>query len=166
VIGDYQGGPYPALAEQLGVSGRVHFLGPRRDVPECLRDADALLCPSHYEPASLVLLEGMASGLPVIGTPTLGNAPFIDHGVNGFRLRTTSDHERAAWLLEALERDPELRRRVGAAARNTACQLTWTRMARAYAALYDELLTELRPSRVTDLRFSGPSALSSAGGQA
>ncbi len=166
VMGEYRGGPYPAMAMEMGVAGRVHFLGPRRDVPECLRDADALLCVSHYEPASLVLLEGMASGLPVICTPSLGNAPFVDHGVNGFRLRSAADKERAAWLLEVLERDPSLRQRVGAAARNTACQLTWTRMARAYEALYHELLTELAPEHYPDLHIGGPSALSSAGGHA
>ena len=166
VIGDFRGGPYVQRAESLGVQGRVHFLGPRRDVAECLRDADALVCVSHYEPASLVLLEGMASGLPVICTPGLGNAPFVDHGVNGFMLRSARDRERAAWLLETLERDTDLRRRVGAAARDTACQLTWTRMARQYEALYRELQAELSPARFTDLGFGAPTGLSSAGGRA
>lgn len=166
VIGDYRGGPYPHMALEMGVAGRVHFLGPRRDVPECLRDADTLLCVSHYEPASLVLLEGMASGLPVICTPTLGNAPFVDHGVNGFRLRSAGDRERAAWLLEALERDPGLRQRIGAAARHTACQLTWTRMGRAYESLYLELLSELAPARFPELSIGGRSGLRSAGGPA
>ncbi len=166
VIGDYRGGPYPEMALEMGLAGRAHFLGPRRDVPECMRDADAMLCLSHYEPASLVLLEGMASGLPVICTPTLGNAPFVDHGVNGFRLRSTADRERAAWLLEALERDAGLRQRVGAAARNTACQLTWTRMARAYESLYGELLAEITPMRFPDLTIGESSQLSSAGGHA
>lgn len=166
VIGDFRGGPYVRQAEELGVHGRVHFLGPRSDVAECLRDADALFCVSHYEPASLVLLEGMASGLPVICTSNLGNAPFVDHGVNGFMLRSTADWERAVWLLEALARDPDLRRRVGAAARDTACQLTWTRMARQYEALYRELRRELSPVRFTDVPSGVPAGLNSAGGRA
>lgn len=166
VIGEYRGGPYEQMAMQIGVAGRVHFLGPRRDVAECLRDADALLCVSHYEPASLVLLEGMASGLPVICTPSLGNAPFVDHGVNGFRLRSAADRDRAAWLLEALERDSDLRQRVGTAARHTACQLTWTRMGRAYESLYSELLSELAPTRFPDFAIGGQSELRSAGGRA
>jgi glycosyltransferase involved in cell wall biosynthesis len=166
VIGEYRGGPYEQMAMEMGVAGRVNFLGPRRDVAECLRDADALLAVSHYEPASLVLLEGMASGLPVICTPALGNAPFVDHGVNGFRLRSAGDRERAAWLLEALERDPGLRQRVGIAARHTACQLTWTRMGRAYESLYSELLTELAPTRFSEFAVGGQSELSSAGGRA
>jgi glycosyltransferase involved in cell wall biosynthesis len=105
----------------------------------------------------------MASGLPVICTPTLGNAPFVDHGVNGFRLRSTGDRERAAWLLEALERDPGLRQRIGAAARHTACQMTWTRMGRAYESLYLELLSELAPARFPELSIGGQAGLSSAG---
>ncbi len=166
VIGEHRGGPYPALASTLGVGGRTHFLGARRDVAECLRDADALLCVSRYEPASLVLLEGMATGLPVICTPGVGNAPFVDHGVNGFRLRSTEDKERAAWLLEILERDPDLRRRIGAAARASACQLTWTRMARQYESLYQELVSELSPLRLRDLGLTGQTEPWSAGGRA
>ncbi len=166
VIGEYRTGPYPAMAHRLGVGERTYFLGVRRDVAECLRDADALLCLSHYEPASLVLLEGMASGVPVICTPALGNARFVDHGVNGFRLRSAEDPERAAWLLETLERDPALRGRIGAAARATAAQLTWTRMARQYEALYRELLAELARARFGDLALGGPGGLRSAGGRA
>lgn len=166
VIGEYRGGPYREIADQLGVGERTYFLGQRRDVAECLRDADALLCLSHYEPASLVLLEGMASGLPVICTPALGNARFIDHGVNGFRLRSADDQERLTWLLETLERDPALAARVGTAARATASQLTWTRMARQYEALYRELLAELARARFSDFALDGPSGLSSAGGRA
>jgi glycosyltransferase involved in cell wall biosynthesis len=166
VIGEHRGGPYPALASALGVAGRTHFLGPRRDVAECLRDADALLCVSSYEPASLVLLEGMATGLPVICTPGVGNAPFVDHGANGFRLRSTEDRERAAWLLEILGRDPGLQRRIGEAARATACQLSWTRMARHYESLYQELVSELSPARMRDLGLAGQAELRSAGGHA
>jgi glycosyltransferase involved in cell wall biosynthesis len=166
VIGEFRGGRYQEVADQLGVGERTYFLGPRRDVAECLRDADALLCVSHYEPASLVLLEGMASGLPVICTPALGNARFVDHGVNGFRLRSADDAERAAWLLESLERDPGLRRRIGMAARATASHLTWTRMARQYEALYRELLAELARARFSDMALGSSSGLSSAGGHA
>lgn len=146
VIGETRGGPYLERAAQLGVERRTHFLGARRDVAACLRDADALLCVSHYEPASLVLLEGMASGLPVICTPGLGNGPFVDHGANGFRLRSAGDRERATWLLETLARHPDLRQRVGDAARATASQLTWSQMARRYESLYLELQGELAPA--------------------
>jgi glycosyltransferase involved in cell wall biosynthesis len=166
VIGEYRGGPYPGLAAALGVNGRTHFLGPRRDVAECLRDGDALLCVSRYEPASLVLLEGMATGLPVICTPGVGNAPFVDHGSNGFRLRSTEDRDRAAWLLETLERDAGLRHRIGDAARATACRLSWTRMARQYESLYRELESELSPMRPTEFGLTGRTELRSAGGRA
>lgn len=166
VIGEHRGGPYPEIADQLGVGERTYFLGARRDVAECLRDADALLCLSHYEPASLVLLEGLASGVPVIASPSVGNARFIDHGVNGFRLRGSDDIDRLTWLVETLERDPGLALRVGASARATAAQLTWTRMARQYEALYRELLAELARARFTDFVLESSSGLSSAGGRA
>ncbi|HWA15405.1 MAG TPA: glycosyltransferase family 4 protein [Gemmatimonadales bacterium] len=160
VVGRHAHGPYPALAERLGIAARVHFLGPRPDVAECLRDADIVFCASHYEPASLVLLEAMASARPVIVTPTVGNAAFIVDRRNGFLLRNAEDLDGAVRVLVQLAHDPELRLRIGRAARETARFLDWRRMGRQYEEVYTALLDESRtPAGMpASLRYEARSA--------
>ena len=60
------------LAKEIGVEGRVSFLGVRRDVPELLRRAGVVVLSSHYEGLSLSSLEGMASGRPFIASDVEG----------------------------------------------------------------------------------------------
>jgi hypothetical protein len=60
------------------------------------------------------LIQYMACGLPVVASPVGVNADIVEHGVNGF-LATTEDEWRQA--LTTLLRDPDLRRRMGAAGR-------------------------------------------------
>jgi glycosyltransferase involved in cell wall biosynthesis len=161
IVGRAANGPYPALAQRLGIRDRTHFLGQRPDVAECLRDADIVICASHYEPASLVLLEAMASARPVIVTPTVGNAAFVVDRRNGFLLHNPEDLDGAVRALVQLGHDPELRARIGRAARETALFLDWRRMGRQYEELYTSLMNERRaPAGVssTALRYEARSA--------
>lgn len=155
IVGRNSNGPYPALAASLGIASRTHFLGMRSDVAECLRDADIVFCASHYEPASLVLLEAMASGIPTIVTPTVGNAAFIVDRRNGFLLQDADDLEGAVRILTLLAHDPELRQRIGKAARETALFLDWRRMGRQYEEVYESLIAEQRRPAAT----AGPTQL-------
>jgi glycosyltransferase involved in cell wall biosynthesis len=66
--------------------GGVHWLGPRHDVPELMADLDALAAPSTLpEPFGLVLVEALASGVPVVAT-NVGGAPEIVSRGRGFGL--------------------------------------------------------------------------------
>jgi glycosyltransferase involved in cell wall biosynthesis len=69
--------PLQRLAAGLGVADRVVFAGERADVPEMLYAMDALAAPSEGETFGLVLLEGLAAGLPVLWTngPALAGLP-------------------------------------------------------------------------------------------
>ena len=80
VVGSTAGSPYPQLARQLGLSARVHFLDYRRDVSQLMRAADLFVFPSRYEAFPLVLLEAMASGLPVVTVTTAGAADLVSAG--------------------------------------------------------------------------------------
>ena len=59
-------------ASNTEIAERIHFLGRRSDVPELLAASEALLLPSRWEGMPNVLLEAMASGLPVIATRAEG----------------------------------------------------------------------------------------------
>jgi len=102
------------------LAARVTFRGvvPWEAMPEVYAAHDVYLLPSVWEePFSIGLLEAMAAGLAVVATPTGGTPEALTDGVNGLMFPP----ENGAALAEQLHhlRVPELRRRLGAAARKT-----------------------------------------------
>ena len=140
VVGATDGSPFPALAETLGVAGRVRFLGYRRDMPDIMRAADFFVFPSRYEPFSLVLLEAMASGLPVVTARCVGAATLV--GAGGIVVDDAEDVDALAHTLQILTEDPVQRAEMGRAGRQTAEQHSWEQMADNYLSLYEELYSE------------------------
>lgn len=65
-------------AAALGLGGRLHLLGYRRDVPELLAAADLFVFPSYREGLSVALMEAMANGLPCAVSRIRGNTDLID----------------------------------------------------------------------------------------
>lgn len=72
------------LARDLGVLNQVFFVGERADVPVILKIMDCFVLPSLWEGLSIVLLEAMAAGLPVVATDIPGNAEVVTDGVTGW----------------------------------------------------------------------------------
>ncbi|MGA7342791.1 MAG: N-acetyl-alpha-D-glucosaminyl L-malate synthase BshA [Terracidiphilus sp.] len=71
------------LAHDLGIHGRVHFLGKQERVNELLPLADILLMPSELESFGLAALEAMACKVPSIATRVGGVPELIDDEVTG-----------------------------------------------------------------------------------
>ncbi|MGC9158205.1 MAG: N-acetyl-alpha-D-glucosaminyl L-malate synthase BshA [Terracidiphilus sp.] len=71
------------LAHDLGIHGRVHFLGKQERVNELLPLADLMLMPSELESFGLAALEAMACKVPSIATRVGGVPEMIDDGVTG-----------------------------------------------------------------------------------
>ncbi|GGK92414.1 glycosyltransferase family 4 protein [Deinococcus radiotolerans] len=103
-----------AYAKRLGLKN-VRFLGRRWDMPELYRAADALLQPTLAENQSLVTLEAMASGLPVITTDIPAQTELVQDGVTGLTVPAQPDV--LARALQALAAHPERTRDFGRAAR-------------------------------------------------
>lgn len=74
IVGDDDFSGYQA---NVTAPKRVHVLGGRDDVPALMQAADVLLHPAYRESAGMVLLEAIASGLPVITTDTCGHASYV-----------------------------------------------------------------------------------------
>jgi L-malate glycosyltransferase len=108
-----------ALARELKVNERVHFLGIRSDVPELMRAADAFALTSLSEAASLTLLEAMASALPVIATNVGGNPELARHEREGL-LFPRRDASGCATAIRRVFDDPHLAARLGMAGRARA----------------------------------------------
>lgn len=66
-----------------GYSSHFHFLGEISNIPHLLHDLDIFIHPSLSEAYSMVIMEAMASGLPVIATSVGGTPEQITHGENG-----------------------------------------------------------------------------------
>jgi len=121
----------------LGLDGRVHWLGVSSDIGLLYALADAFVLPTSYETFSLVTFEAAASGLPVLVTPVNGVRELIEDGRNGFLI--DRDPELIGARLSELAADPELRLRLGRAARESTLAFGWDRMVRKFAALYERL---------------------------
>jgi glycosyltransferase involved in cell wall biosynthesis len=104
------------LVAGLGLTGAVHFLGPRHDVPDLLHAMDIFVLPSHSEGLSLALLEAMAAGLPVIATAVGGLPEVVTDGDNGL-LIPPRDAGALAGALERLLANLAFAQRLGANAR-------------------------------------------------
>jgi UDP-glucose:(heptosyl)LPS alpha-1,3-glucosyltransferase len=83
VVGHPKFGKYQRLADDLGVAGRIRFLGHRNDPKSAYHAADFLIHPTFYDPCSLVALEALACGLPVLTTQYNGASELLDIPANG-----------------------------------------------------------------------------------
>ena len=77
VAGNDDPAPYKTRAEKLGCAQNIQFLGAREDIHEWMMTSDLLIHPAYTESAGMVLLEAIASGLPVLTTDICGYAPYI-----------------------------------------------------------------------------------------
>ncbi len=139
VVGNTEGSPFPQLAASLGITNRVHFLGYRRDIAAIMRVADLFVFPSRYEACTLVLLEALASGLPVITATTTGGAELVTPEC-GVVLSDSDDIDALVTALLSLAKDGALMQQMGKAARSVAEQHSWNTMAQTYVDLFEELI--------------------------
>lgn len=129
------------LAGALGVAQQVRFAGwvSRAAMPQEYRSADVFVLPSYEEGMANVVLEAMASGLPVVTTDIYGNRDLITDQQEGI-LIPPGDSRALAGALGALAADAGLRRTMGARARARAEQFAWARTAAAYLELSRSLV--------------------------
>ena len=112
VLGNTQGSPFPQLAASLGLNDRVHFLGYRRDVAQIMQAVDLFVFPSRYEACTLVLLEALASGLPVVTATATGGAELVTPEC-GVVLPNSDDTDALAAALSSFGRRSRTQRKNG-----------------------------------------------------
>jgi len=134
VAGSRKTASYERLAERLGVRDRVRFVGHCLDVRRIFFAADLLVHPTFYDPCSLVVLEALACGLPVITTAHNGAAELMHPPNEGFVVKDPHNvDELAARLVDLCK--PDARLRCGQAARQTAANWTFDHHVRALEAI-------------------------------
>lgn len=130
VVGAGDAAAYARLAEGKGTANRVHFTGPRNDLPALYRAADAFVFPSAYETFSLVCMEAMACGLPLFATRVGGIEDYLVDGQNGFAIERNG--AAIAATLAPILGDPVRLAQLGRGARATSIDYSWPEVARRY----------------------------------
>lgn len=97
------------LAENLGISKNVYFLGLRTDTVELLRIFDIYVMPSIWEGLPMILLEAMAAECPIVSTDVGGITTAIENNVNGLLVKPASQEEIKNAIVYLIE-NPELRK--------------------------------------------------------
>ena len=110
------GNKLKSLANDLGLSQSVHFLGERPDVPDLLSALDILVMSSYTESFPNAILEAMAMGKPVVATNVGGIPEVVEEGQTGF-LVPPRDPKAIADRVLSLCRDSARRLQMGRAAR-------------------------------------------------
>lgn len=106
----------------LGLKERVIFLKDRRDIPQIMNICDIFVFPSLYEGFGIVLVEAMASGLPIIASDIEALSEIVRNGVDGLLVKS-GNYEKLAQAICSLSTDKE---RIAYFARNAkerACEL-------------------------------------------
>ena len=105
-----------AKVASLGLERRVHFLGYRADVDALLSECDALVLPSTLEATPYVIIEAMASGLPVVASNVYGIPEIVRDGETGI-LVDSGARDDIVRAIVSLARDRDRGARMGRAAR-------------------------------------------------
>lgn len=128
------------LANGLGVSKNVEFLGRRRDVHSLMCAADIFVFPSLWEGLGVALLEAASMGMPCITSNVAPMTEIIGHERSGLCVPIRSSHA----LSEAMHRllaDPVARRSYGTRARDDVLErFDIAAMARELRAVYERVV--------------------------
>ncbi|HEX5242000.1 MAG TPA: glycosyltransferase family 4 protein, partial [Tepidisphaeraceae bacterium] len=102
VVGRDDPSSYQRQAEAVGVANQVVFAGATDDPYSFYRAADLFVLPTRHDPCSLVVLESLAMGLPVISTRFNGASEIMESGKHGFVLENPGDSDALAAAMKSL----------------------------------------------------------------
>ena len=131
------------LAHQSGATARIRFVGALNDVAPAYGAADAFVLPTLYDPFPNVILEAMASGLPVITSEKSGGAELIAPGRSGYVCDALDLNALAAHMRALLPQ--ERHAAMGRSAREIVLPYTFDAMSSRLRSLYESLL-QSRPT--------------------
>ena len=132
-----------ALAVELGVAGRVLFLGHRDDVPALMAACDLTVAPFVNEAFGGVLAESMHAGRPVAGYDSGGIPEVVRDGIEGV-LVPPADVAALASAVARLAVDERLRDRLAEGALRRAGDFAFETQLRAIRALHEQVIAARR----------------------
>jgi UDP-glucose:(heptosyl)LPS alpha-1,3-glucosyltransferase len=139
VVGKQDPASYAALAKQLGVDARIVFHPPTSKPEDFYREADFFVLPTKHDPCSLVVLEALAMGVPVISTVFNGATEVMTDGVHGFILKDPADVDALAGAMTTLC-DDDRRREMTEACKTLRTTLAYEHHVDQLMAIYDRAM--------------------------
>lgn len=117
------------LVEELNLQDCIHFVGkiPNEDVPRYMAQADIFALPSLSEGFPVVVVEAMASGLPIVTTNVRGLPEIIKNGENGFVVEPQNSEHMAEKILLLLK-DEQLYRKISENNKVKAEEYSWDKI--------------------------------------
>lgn len=129
-----------ALAKELGIEDRVHFMGLRDDVADLLVISDLFVLPSMWEGFGIAIIEAMAAGAPVVASDVDGIQEIVNHGETGL-LASPKDPESFATAMEHLLDNADIARNMVEKARaDVEARFSLEATARHHERLYRNLI--------------------------
>ncbi|MFL5733820.1 MAG: glycosyltransferase family 4 protein [Chloroflexia bacterium] len=142
--------PGRTVYRSAGSALEVEFTGfvPDQDLPSYYQSCDVFCAPSTGgESFGVVLLEAMASGVPIVASRIQGYADVLTHGREGFLTDPKNPAAIAAGIIRLLS-DPDLRAVMGQAGKRTALQYDWPIVAGRVLAYYEQVMARARRTQV------------------
>ena len=138
---------YRQLADELGVKDRVIFAGPVSDPVSFYQAADFFVLPTRFDPCSLVVLEALAMGLPVISTIKNGACEIMRDVIHGSVLPDPDDIPSLATAMTGMS-DPLNRKTMSIACLSLRPALSQDAHLDRLQQVYEEIATKRKAANV------------------
>jgi UDP-glucose:(heptosyl)LPS alpha-1,3-glucosyltransferase len=142
-IGGDDARKYARAARDQGAEDAIACLGAIEDTAPFYAAADVFALPTWYDSCSLVVLEALASGVPVITSSHNGASELLTEGRDGFVIDDPGDWQQLAAHLTTLL-DPTTRQQMGMAARHLAERQPVEANYRQVMALWQQIAGRMR----------------------
>jgi len=130
------------MVDELGLADRVHFLGPRSDVPKLMQAVDVMVHPSTApEPFGRTLVEAMLAGVPVIATDTGAASDILEAGRAGVLVPPNDPEALSASIARILARPDNLAGQLDYAVARAKTHYSMNRMLDSIGLLINRVAT-------------------------
>lgn len=148
---------YEARARELGITDRIKFLGLVQGSLKVayMKGAEFFVCPSRFEPFGIVVLEALASGVPVIANRVGGIVDIVEDGIQGVLVHSDNKKEFAREIVR-MHRDKVGRGVMAQAARYRAQMYDWSRINAFYMEAYEDSIRDSKKSGESNPSSSQP----------
>lgn len=129
------------LVDTFKLSGCINFVGqiPNEIIPKYMAISDIFVLPSLSEGFPVVILEAMASGLPIVATKVGGLAEIVKDGINGYLVDPCRPEEIAEKVILILE-DDKLSEKISKNNKEKALNYNWDRVVERLEDVYQKCL--------------------------